>query len=106
MSDPRVRPPTHAETGCYRETCMCAYCSAHPARTLAAEMERLRRHPLAPERCPVCEWTNTHLMNFGSPETGSKWMCHGCAARAIAENAELKAKLENAEAAWHESVGT
>ncbi len=47
-----------------------------------AELAELRRHPKAPERCPVCEWTNTHLMNYGEPGR-SNWMCHGCAARTI-----------------------
>lgn len=49
------------------------------------------RHPMlaaainnahAPAQCPVCNWTNTGLMNYGEPGK-PRWMCHGCAARAI-----------------------
>jgi hypothetical protein len=62
---------------------------------------RARRHPLAPERCPSCEWTNTHLMNFGEPGR-SNWMCHGCAARAIADRDRVRAlALEACDLASH-----
>lgn len=42
------------------------------------------KHPYAPERCPSCEWTNTGLMNYGTPGK-SRWLCHGCAASLIQE---------------------
>ncbi len=51
------------------------------------ERRRRERHPMAPERCPECEWTNTHLMNYGEPGKGL-WLCHGCAARRIKERDE------------------
>lgn len=51
--------------------------------------ERLRRHPMAPDRCPQCEWTNINLMNYGDTER-SIWLCHGCAADVI--RAALTAK--------------
>lgn len=46
-----------------------------------ADLER-ERHPMAPDRCPDCEWSNTNLMNYGEPGRGL-WLCHGCAARRI-----------------------
>lgn len=53
-----------------------------------AELEALRAaaapHPLAPERCPGCEWANTGLLNYGSANDAPLWLCHGCAARRIA----------------------
>lgn len=54
------------------------------------ESDRRARHPMAPERCPVCEWTNTHLMNYGEPGR-SDWMCHGCAARRLGTVAAFRA---------------
>ena len=45
-----------------------------------------RPHPCAPARCPACEWTNVGLLNYGT--TGeSRWLCHGCAATALADTA-------------------
>jgi hypothetical protein len=35
-----------------------------------------------PKHCPVCKWSNTTLANYGTVGK-PKWMCHGCAARAI-----------------------
>lgn len=57
---------------------------------LAGERDRLRdiverqqtKHPMAPDRCPDCDWSNTNLMNYGGPGS-SIWLCHGCAARRI-----------------------
>jgi hypothetical protein len=43
------------------------------------------KHPHAPDRCPSCKWSNTGLMNYGTPDTKSRWLCHGCAARIIQE---------------------
>jgi DNA repair exonuclease SbcCD ATPase subunit len=71
---------------------------------LRADAERLRKHPFAPERCPVCSWTNINLMNYGT--TGeSRWMCHGCAATALSdlarvreENAALDVQLQDTQA--------
>jgi len=51
---------------------------------VALEVERYQRHPMAPERCPVCEWTNAGIMNYGKPGA-PRWACHGCAANLIAE---------------------
>lgn len=49
---------------------------------------------MAPERCPVCEWTNINLINYGlTPNVGSRWACHGCAARLIGERDEAYAWL-------------
>jgi hypothetical protein len=45
--------------------------------------DREQRHPMAPDKCPVCDWTNGNLMNYGTPRA-SRWMCHGCASLAIA----------------------
>ena len=66
--------------------------SAQSARIaeLEAERDRARRHLFAPERCPVCEWTNINLMNYGEPGK-SRWMCHGCAARGLAAAESLAA---------------
>jgi hypothetical protein len=44
--------------------------------------ERDAKHPSEPERCPVCNWTNSKLMNYGVVGE-PRWMCHGCAARTI-----------------------
>lgn len=44
---------------------------------------KTKRHPLEPDQCPECKWSNSEMLNYGSPETGSLWMCHGCAARRI-----------------------
>jgi hypothetical protein len=52
---------------------------------LRAERDRQRQpHPMAPDRCPVCAWTNVGLMNYGTTDA-SKWMCHGCAAHQLAK---------------------
>jgi hypothetical protein len=61
---------------------------------LRADAERLRKHPFAPERCPVCSWTNINLMNYGT--TGeSRWMCHGCAATALSDLARVREECEH-----------
>jgi hypothetical protein len=61
------------------------------ARSMVTEIRRRRvesaalaaKHPYAPDRCPSCQWANTGLLNYG--ETGKPmWLCHGCAARALA----------------------
>jgi hypothetical protein len=57
--------------------------------------DRERRHPLAPDRCPACDWTNVNLMNYGSPGSAT-WMCHGCAARAINQLAAMTAARDEA----------
>lgn len=44
-----------------------------------------------PRVCPVCGWTRTGLRNYGTPDA-PRWLCHGCAARALAANA---AKLDD-----------
>ena len=41
-----------------------------------------RKHPMAPDICPDCEWCNTGLDNYGTPGH-SIWLCHGCAGRRI-----------------------
>lgn len=74
----------------------CAICCAElraENERLRAEQDEARRHPMAPERCPVCEWTNIYLMNYGQPGS-PRWMCHGCAARGIAERDTLRASLD------------
>lgn len=64
------------------------------------EIEKRRRHPMAPERCPVCEWTNTNLMNYG--ESGrSDWRCHGCAARSIRQSCTYRGMLADVIASAH-----
>lgn len=62
---------------------------------LRSDADRLRKHPLAPERCPVCEWTNINLMNYGTHDGESNWMCHGCAADQIAERDSLRSLLSS-----------
>lgn len=62
---------------------------------LRAEVEKLRNHPQAPERCPSCGWTNGWLMNYGEPGK-PRWLCHGCAARAIAELERMRPVFEAA----------
>ncbi len=47
------------------------------------------KHPHEPPVCPACRWSNTGLLNYGSPEFGSLWLCHGCAARALQNNIYL-----------------
>lgn len=66
----------------------------HEVEAMREAADRERRHPMAPDRCPVCEWTNVNLMNYGSPEAGSRWICHGCAARLIRERDSLTTECE------------
>ena len=63
-----------------------------------------RRHPkFAPERCPECNWTNVNLMNYGEPNK-PRWMCHGCAARALADRARMQ-KVVDAAKELHRAYG-
>lgn len=78
--------------------------AAWSARLAEVERERdaLRReqaiacrHPMAPERCPSCEWTNTNLMNYGEPGK-SLWLCHTCAAVAIQDRDQARQERDAA----------
>lgn len=70
---------------------------------LEPRVVQVMHDPASPDRqlpppgvCPECNWTNTGLLNYGSAEGGSLWLCHGCAARRLSaahrmEKAELDA---------------
>jgi transposase-like protein len=60
---------------------------------LRVDAERLRKHLHAPDRCPVCRWTNINLMNYGTTDE-SRWMCHGCAATALSDLARVREECE------------
>jgi hypothetical protein len=60
---------------------------------LRGEADKRRRHPMAPENCPSCNWTNINLMNYGTHGSAARWLCHGCAAQAIVEADGLRLDL-------------
>jgi hypothetical protein len=69
---------------------------------LRVDAERLRKHLHAPDRCPVCRWTNINLMNYGTTDE-SRWMCHSCAATALSDLARVRSeneKLRRDVASW------
>lgn len=47
-----------------------------------ADGYRRRRTAGEPSVCPECNWSNSELLNYGTPGD-SLWLCHGCAARWI-----------------------
>lgn len=65
---------------------------------LRAERDKRDRHPMAPERCPECEWTNVGLINYSLvPNNGGRWACHACAAYLIADRDRLAARVAELE---------
>ena len=61
-----------------------------------------------PSQCPVCEWSNTGLLNYGTPDK-SDWRCHGCAARAIQRSSTIarstEARVREEIAAYLKEIG-